>query len=102
MSGKRSGPGALAGAAEAGIECSEQQFDTRSHSPQQSPSPPCRCAISRAVRRLERQLDRGKAGSLLSSVQAQGGHWIVSRADRFTGELLAPIEAEHGSLAGDR
>jgi hypothetical protein len=71
MSGKRSGPGALAGAAEAGIECSEQQFDTRSHSPQQSPTAQRGPAISRDLRRFERQPERGNKRHFVWSIRPQ-------------------------------
>jgi hypothetical protein len=55
MTARRSGPGALA-RDEAGIECSERQFDTVSHTPQQSLSPESCCAVSHAQGRVARAL----------------------------------------------
>jgi len=71
MSGKRSGPGALAGAAEAGIECSERQFDTRSYNPQQSPRAQRRSAISRELRRVEQQPERGNKRHFVWNIRPQ-------------------------------
>jgi len=99
MSGELSGPGALAGAAEAGIEYSARQFDTVSHTPQQSLSRERLRALSRAFRRLKRQSDRDGARRFIKVVRTQNvGHCIIRQVSNETvasmETLLFPLRCE--------
>lgn len=67
------GPGAPASATGAGIDYSEQQFDTQSHRPQQSLSPERRLAVSQALRRFERQPTCDNVRRLIRAIQGHNG-----------------------------
>jgi hypothetical protein len=92
MGSKRSGPGALAGAAEAGIECSERRIDTVSHIPQQSLSPERLLTISRALRRRERWPDRDDVRRFIKAAGLQNvGRWIIRQVSSDTFVLMDSI-----------
>jgi|ERR1051326_2306744 len=92
MPQKRSGPGVQAHATEVGIECSEQHFDTVSHSTQQSLSPERPLAISRALRRSERWPDRDDVRSFIKAVGLQNvGRWIIRQVSNDTFVLMDSI-----------